>query len=181
MKSDGDLRSRVGAFAEQRKYSAATLERWLALDDADAAAVLGLARPLRLGENQLRGLWEWAQDIAHRDGSSVGTVLAAETVTAVLRSALGRNDKLKRIKMHLRRLRFPQLCAAEQRLTDLVRSLDLPGDVSVRLPEFLEGDEVQVEIVARDAESLQRAAARLQEAAATPACAEIFALLGEAP
>jgi hypothetical protein len=181
MKSDGNMTGRVREFAAQRKYGAATLERWLALTDADAAALLGVARPLRLGENQLRGLWEWAQDIARRDGSSVDAVLSGESVTAVLRSGLGRNDKLKRIRAHLRRLRFPQLCAAEERLLDLLRSLDLPRDVSVRLPEFLEGDELHVAIVARDAASLRRAAARLQAAADTPACAEIFALLGEAP
>ena len=49
------------------------------------------------------------------------------------------------------------------------------------LPEFLEGDEVQIAIVARDVASLRHAAAQLQAAADTPACAEMFALLGEAP
>jgi hypothetical protein len=172
----------IRAFARGRRYSAPTLERWLALEAADGLALLELAREMRLGENQLRDLWEWTEEIAQRDRRSLAQVLALEPVAAPRRSrSLGRNDKLKLIKAALRRLRFPQLVAAEERLAALVRQLDLPRNIRVTFPEFPEGDAVRVEIVANSVASFKAAADRLRAAAAAPACTAIFQVLEEAP
>jgi hypothetical protein len=172
----------IRAFARERRYSAPTLERWLALDSADGQALLELAQDLRLGENQLRDLWEWTEEIAQRDHRSLTQVLTHESVATPRRSrSLGRNDKLKLIKAALRRLRFPQLAATEERLAALVRQLDLPRNIRVTFPEFLEGDDVRIEIVADSVASLEAAADRLRAAAGTPACTAIFRILEEAP
>jgi hypothetical protein len=172
----------IRTFARERHYSAPTVERWLALEAANGLALLELAQELRLGENQLRDLWEWAEEIAQRDHTSLAQVVALEAVAAPRRSrSLGRNDKLKLIKTALRRLRFPQLAATEERLATLVGELDLPGNIRVTFAEFLEGDEVRIEIVANSVASLEAAAERLRAAAAAPACATIFQILEEAP
>jgi hypothetical protein len=169
-------------FAQERKYTSATIERWLALEPDDGRALLELARELRLGENQLRDLWEWTEEIALRDGVSLAQVLALAPVAAARRNrTVGRNDKLKLVKGVLRRLRFPQLASTEDRLAALVRQLDLPRNVRVTFPEFLEGDEVRIEIVANSLTSLEVAAERLQAAAQKPECQAIFQLLAEAP
>ncbi len=171
----------VRAFGAQRNYSTASIERWLRLTPGDGAALLELARELRLGENQLRDLWEWAEEIAARDGSALAEVFASETLAAARRRPVGRNDKLKLVKAALRRLRFPQLAAVEDRLSALVRELALPHNVRLALPEFLEGDALRVEIVADSPAALRAAAGRLHDAAQTHACALIFELLAEAP
>jgi hypothetical protein len=175
------LERSLHAFTAERKYSSATVDRWLRLAPADGAALLDLAQELRLGDNQLRDLWDWADEVAARDKQSLAEVLAVEAIAAVRRRGVGRSDKLKLIKAALRRRRFPQLAATEDRLAALVRDLGLPRNVRVTLPEFLEGDEVRIEIVANSTASLQDAAARLLAAAQTPACHAIFALLEEAP
>jgi hypothetical protein len=172
----------IRAFAHERRYGAPTLERWLALDPADGLALLELAQELRLGENQLRDLWEWTEEIAQRDQRSLAQVLALEPVAAPRRSrSLGRNDKLKLTKAALRRLRFPQLVAAEERLAALVRQLDLPRNIRVTFPEFLEGDDVRIEILADSVASLKAAADRLRAAAEAPPCTAIFQVLEEGP
>jgi hypothetical protein len=172
----------IRAFAHERRYGAPTLARWLALAPPDGQALLELARELRLGENQLRDLWDWAEEIAQRDHTSLVQVLAHESVTTPRRNrSLGRNDKLKLIKAALRRLRFPQLAAAEERLAALVRQLDLPHNIRVTFPEFLEGDEVRIEIVANSIASLEDAAERLRAVAGAPPFAAIFQILEEAP
>jgi hypothetical protein len=172
----------IRTFAHERRYGAPTLTRRLALDPADGQALLELARELRLGENQLRDLWDWAEEIAHRDHTSLAEVLVLEPVATPRRSSsLGRNDKLKLIKAALRRLRFPQLAAAEEHLAALVRQLDLPRNIRVTFPEFLEGDEVRIEIVADGVASLKAAADRLRAAAGEPAWTAIFEILEEAP
>ena len=171
----------VRSFTAERRYSQAMVERWLRLPSADAAALLDLAQELRLGENQLRDLWEWAEEIAERDRMSLAQVLALEPIAAARRQQLSRNDRLNLVKATLRRLRFPQLAAVENQLAARVRELGLPGNVRLTWPEFLEGDSMQIEIVADSAAALRDAAMRLLAAAQSPACDAIFALLADAP
>jgi len=169
------------AFAAERRYGAATLERWARLAPPDAAALGELVHELRLGENQLRDLWEWLDEIAARDGETLAAVLASDPVRTARQRHLSRNDRLKLIKGVLRKRRFPQLAAHEERLAALVHELNLPRAVRVTLPEFLEGDALHLEIVADSIDALRAAAEALRAAAHTSACAELFTLLGEAP
>jgi hypothetical protein len=178
---DATIDAAFRAFAAERRYGDATVARWLTLVPRDGAALFALARELRLGDHQLRDLWEWAEEIATRDGSSLTQVLETDPVAAARRRALGRNDKLKQLKGVLRRLRFPQLAAVEDRLHALVRELGLPDTVRVTLPEFLEGDIIRIEIVAGSAAALRDAVAGLLAATRTPACEAIFDVLTEAP
>ncbi|MFN8624531.1 MAG: hypothetical protein U0587_00855 [Candidatus Binatia bacterium] len=169
-------------FTAERRYGNAVVARWQALAPADGEALLELARELRLGEHQLRDLWDWAEEIAARDRLSLARVLALEPVRLGRRARhVGRNDKLRLVKTALRRLRFPELAATEERLTAMVRALRLPRNVRVSFPEFLEGDELRVEIVADSVAALAAAAERIGAAAETATCKAIFRLLGEAP
>lgn len=174
---DAHVEKAIRAYVAERGFHPTTLERWLELAPADAAALWELTRELRLGENQARDLWEWAEEIAARDQTSVAVVLADAIAAAGGKG--GRNERLKAIKSALRRLRFPALVAAEDRIATLVRALDLTRDVRLTVPEHLEGDEIRVEIVARDAAGLRAAADDLVRAASTSACEEIFDLLSD--
>lgn len=178
---DSEVRDRIRAYAGARAYSVATTERWLRLASPDGYALLQLALELRLGENQLRDLWDWAEEIAGRDRLTLRDVLVAQPVAVARARALGRNDKLTAIKSALRRLRFPQLAAVEDRLGVLIRSMQLPHHVRVALPPHLEGDQVRIEITVASADAWHAAAAALLAAADSPACSELFAVLGEAP
>lgn len=176
---DAAIEAAIRAYAAERGFQQTTLERWLALAPADAAAVWDLTRELRLGENQVDDLWKWAEEIAARDRTSIAAVLA--DVTAVVAGKGGRNERLKAIKSALRRRRFPALVAAEERIASLVRTLGLPRSVRLTVPEHLEGDDIRVEIVARDAAGLRAAAEALARAASTSTCEDIFELLSDPP
>lgn len=165
------------AFAAERQYRASTVDSWLALARTDGEALLRLAEELRLGENQLRDLWVWAEEIALRDRTTLAGVIECAAVAAARRRAGGRAERLKGVKQALRRLRFPQLAAQEARLAALVEALELPPTVRVRWPEFLEGDTLRFEFEARDPEALGASARALLAASARSECAEIFALL----
>jgi hypothetical protein len=176
---DPQTEKAIRAYAAERGFHPTTLERWLVLAPADATALWDLTRDLRLGENQARDLWEWAEETAARDRLSLAAVLA-EVVAAAGRTG-GRNERLKAVKSALRRRRYPQLVAAEDRIATLVRQLGLPRTVRFTIPDNLEGDEIRVEIVARNAAALQAAAAEVERAASTSACEEIFELLSDPP
>lgn len=168
---------RIRAYADQRGFKPGTLARWLEHSDDDAVALLELAAELRLGENQLLGVWTWSEEIALRDGLRLAEVLKAAEVQAIVQSSLGRNDKLERLRTALRRRRYPELTQAEETLSELVSRLNLPREVRVTWPPFLEGEDLRIEIVVRDPAGLARAAAALATAAATPEIEEIFDLL----
>lgn len=169
---DNELR----AYAKERGFRGETIQRWLALADEDRASLWDLTRELRLGENQMRDLWDWSEEIAARDATSIAAVLAHPSVKAA-RAAAGRGERLKGVKAALRRLRFPVLVEVQDRITTLTRTLELPRNVRLIVPEYLEGDEIRIEIVGGDAPSLRAAAEKVASAAATPACEEIFELL----
>jgi hypothetical protein len=171
--------SAILAFAESRKFSRLTLDRWCRLDAKDQATLLQLAERLRLGENQFRDFLDWSEEIALRDGCSVSEVWAREPVSTALARDLGRNELIGAVKTALRRLRFPQLVAAEDRLSELVKTLGLPRAVRLRLPEHLEGTEVRVEITAESPRVLRDNLAVLQRACNQPELDEIFRLLQE--
>jgi hypothetical protein len=176
-----DWRAEVQAWCRERRYRDSIRERWLGLPAADAEALWAVARELRLGENQLRDLWQWAEEIAARDGSSLQAVLEAPEIRAALERRLSRNDRLRLLRHALRRRRFPELAAVEDELHALVHAAGLPAHVRLELPVDLEGDAVQVRLVARTAEELVQGAAALLRWADSDACRRLFALLEEAP
>lgn len=149
------LRQRVGAFAAAHRLPPALAERWHGLAAADAEALADLAEALRLGENHLRDVLEWAEEIALRDGGGVADVLRRPAVVAALGRDLGRNEAVKAVREALRRLRFPRLVAAEERFERALRALRLPANVRLVAPPNLRDTELRLEIRAGDAESLR--------------------------
>lgn len=171
----------VAAFARERRYAEPTQQRWSQLSDTDAAALLRLAQPLQLSENQLRDLWQWLEDVAQRDQLTLAAVLESSALKLVMRSSLGRAEKIKAFKSKLRELRFPQLVAAEQQARQLISALELPRQIVVELPAHLEGESIRFSITATTSAALQQAATALLAASAQPQCTELFRLLEEAP
>lgn len=167
----------IRAYARERRLRPDTEERWGRYSSADAAAVLALAAPLRLGDNQLRDFFDMLDDIAARRGISVAAVLDDPALREVAARDLGRSDRVKALKACLRRLRYPQLSAALDRLSRLRAELGLPSGARLELPENLEGDALTLSVRAASAAELRVKLQRLVRAAETPQCAEIFAIL----
>ncbi|MBI1815494.1 MAG: hypothetical protein HYR72_10985 [Deltaproteobacteria bacterium] len=170
----------VHAYAAARRFSTATRERWLRLASSDQAALLRLAEQLRLGENQFRDFLDCSEDIAGRDGCTIGEVWAREPMVTTLARDLGRNQMIAALRAALRPLRFPQLAAADARLAELVRQLNLPAGVRLQFPLQLEGDEVRVELRANSAAALRECAAAVQRALDSPALDDVFRTLEHA-
>jgi hypothetical protein len=168
----------VRAYAAGKHFGAASLERWLAHDEAGRLALLAVAERLRLGENQLRDVLEAAEDVAARQGSSLAAVLTGKEVSTALGAEVGRNEAIKGVKNALRRLRYPQLSAAEGRLKGLIGKLGLPAGVSAEAPPNLEGENLTVTLRARSAAELRARAAGVVGALNGPEVDEIFAILG---
>lgn len=162
-------------YARERHFSAATTERWLRCAARDG--LLDLAVRLRLGENQFRDLLDLLEDCAVRHRCDARAVLELPPVSAVLRGKLGRNDTIKALKAALRRLRYPQLSATEERLKDLARSLALPRAVQIGFPDHLEGTQLTLTVQAGSATELRGLLGACARAAERAEVDEMFRLL----
>lgn len=167
----------VRAYAAEKRFSAATLERWLTQPPVDRDALLELAARLRLGENQLRDILDDLAAIGSRRDCGIDTLLQGADLRAVLGRALPRNEAIKALKQALRRLRYPQLSAAQQHLAALGKALGLPAGVCIDVPENLEGEHIAVTLRAGSAAELRAQARAVAAALRGSAVDEMFALL----
>lgn len=168
----------VRAYAAAKRFSAATVERWLRSPEADQNALLAIVERLRLGENHVRDLLDALEAIVARRGCTFADVLAEPSIASVLAAGHARNETVHALKQALRRLRFPQLTATEERLRATVKQMGLPTGATIALPEGLEGEEVVLSVRATSAAELRRRVAAAAAAVSGTAVDEIYRVLG---
>ena len=168
----------IRAYAADKGFHPQTLERWLGWDPADGGALERLAFALKISENHLRDLMDWLEELALRDGVTIQSMLIAKAVDDISTNPrLGRADKLKRIKEHLRRMRFPRLAETEDAIRAKIQELKLAPEIRLSVAPGLEGSNLRVEFAAADLAEFKRLAEKLSRAAEKISAAEIFALL----
>ncbi len=154
------------------------MERWLSWKPSDRDALLELAWALKLGENHLRDLMDWLEEIALRDSVSICDILRENSMATIQSDPrLGRGDRLKRIKDRVRRLRFPRLSRLEDAIQSKIRELKLHPQVRLSVAPGLEGGALHVEFNASSGEELSSLIDRLAGAAKSGQIADIFVLL----
>lgn len=152
--------------------------RWLGWDQPARDSLYRLASGLKVGENHLRDLLDWLEEIALRDQSRIQDILASTPITHIESDPrLGRADKLKRIKEEIRRLRFPRLAQTEDSIRARIQELKLHPGIRFTVPPGLEGGRLWVELSASTHSELKKLTIKLAEAADKVIVSEIFALL----
>ena len=170
------MTNEIQAYCRQREFSPRSEARWLALNDTDRAALLSLMQEIKAGENHFKDLLDWLEEIALRDGAAIATLV--KTLSAIIDDPrLGRNEKLKRLKDELRRLRFPRLARVEDEIQRRVRELKLAKGVSLTVPVGLEGGSVTLKIEAGSADEMRALVQNVAAAVESSPMNEIFSLL----
>ena len=166
----------IQSYCRQRGFSLRIQDRWLALDDADRSALLSLMQEIKAGENHFKDVLDWLEEIELRDGVRIAALLK-NLSTTIDDPRLGRNDKLKRLKDELRRIRFPRLARIEDEIQRRVRELKLAPGLSLSVPVGLEGGAVTIKIEAGSADEMRALVRSLAGAAESGPMNEIFSLL----
>ncbi|MGH7783803.1 MAG: hypothetical protein ACREO5_08210 [Candidatus Binatia bacterium] len=139
---------------------------------------MSIALALKAGENHLRDLMDWLEEIEARDGVPVRDVLQSSAIENIKTDPrLGRADRLKRIKDQIRRMRFPRLSHIEDSIQSRIRELKLQPDIKLSVPPGLEGGDLRVEFSAASTNELKNLIKKLGDAADSQSLAEIFAML----
>jgi hypothetical protein len=168
----------IQEYATSKGFHPQFQQRWLNWHPKDGAALLALALSLKAGENHLRDLMDWLEEIALRDGIAIYEVLESRAMYEISTNPrLGRADRLKRIKDQIRRIRFPRLSQVEDLIQLKMRQLKLQPSVRLSVPAGLEGGDLQVEFAAGSPAELKNILAKLNAAAETETLAEIYTLL----
>ena len=174
--------SAIHDYAKAKGFHRQTLERWLGWKPADRDALEAIVVSLKIGENHLRDMMEWLEEISLRDRVSISEILASRALFAVKTDPrLGRADRLKRIKEQLRRLRYPRLAGIEDAIRQKIQALKLPAEIRLSVPAGLEGGRLQVEFSAASLAELQSFTDQLSAAAASNFATDIFALMSGRP
>jgi len=152
--------------------------RWLSWEVTDRAALTELTLGLKIGENQLRDLMDWLEEVAARDRTKIYQILGDPSIVDVMTDPrLGRADKVKRIKDRLRRLRFPRLAQTEDAIREKIQALKLHPGIKLSVPPGLEGGRLQAGLSAARQQEFKNLSAKLSEAVEKSTVAEIFNLL----
>ncbi|MSQ47317.1 MAG: hypothetical protein EXR78_02840 [Deltaproteobacteria bacterium] len=173
------LHEHIVTYAQEKRLSPQTLARWQAWSEEDQAALLVVVRVLQLGDNHLRDFLDWLEEITTRDGGTTRELLTRAEISQPLQNALSRNDKLKAVKEALRRLRYPRLSRLEEEVRAGVKALDLGNRIQLSFPPMLEGEEITVEIKARNLQELIDNLSRVQHRVADGSLLRLFALFDE--
>lgn len=172
----------IRRYGNAKGFHPQTLKRWLGWDQTARDSLFRLAAGLKIGENHLRDLMDWLEEIALRDHSTIEAILVSKRITDIESDPrLGRADKLKRIKEELRRLRLPRLAQLEDSIRERIQELRLHPEIRLTVPQGLEGGKLRVELSASSPEELEKLSTKLVEAAGTDTVRQIFALLTAEP
>ncbi len=111
-----NLEAKIHAYAQEKRLHPQTVRRWHTWEERDQEALWCLAKELQIGENHLRDLIDWLEEISLRDDKPPAKILERQEIQRVLSRPLSRNDKLKEVKAELRKLRYPRLSQLEGQL-----------------------------------------------------------------
>jgi len=148
----------IRAWAAERRLPYGNLERWLRFDAAGRAALLDLARELKMRTGQMMTVIDLLDEISLRGNIDAASILAADDVRDALAAGGSAPARAARLIRMLRDIRFPRLAQLREDLEAAITALALPLQVVVRLPADLASDELVVEIHARNPAEMARAA-----------------------
>ncbi len=154
---------RIAAYAQRKHLSGTTLARWQAWPATDQAALFSLLQDLQCGENHLKDLLDWFEEISARDEQTVADILERRELRSAWATSGSRHDKLKAVKAVLRRIRYPRLTHLEENVRQAVKALDLGRTGQVSFPSDFEGDEVTITLTVRNVHELRNGLSQLQQ------------------
>ncbi len=130
----------------REEVSRSNIRRLSALTSDDRKAFLSLASPLKLGENRLREILTFLEEIYRRNRWSTRDIVGRPEVQTILcQGELTPSQKTDRIKKVLMNLRYPKMHRLEEQFEKKRRDLNLPSKLLLHHHPFFEGKGLKVE------------------------------------
>ena len=149
-----EIDARIRELAAERRISQSHVDRWLAMDLPSRAAILDIARTLRLRTGQLVTALDTLDEIAVRERVTVAAILERVEIRRIANGPGSAPSRASALLEALRTLRYPRLKEMQERLRAEVSALKLPRGISIDLPRELGSDELTVSLRVRSGDDL---------------------------
>ena len=149
-----EIDAQIRTIAAERRLPQSHLERWLAMDSTSRAAMLDIARALRLRTGQLVTILDTLDEIAVREHATVAAILDRPEVRRIADGSGSAPSRASALLEVLRTLRYPRLKKMQEQLRSEVAALKLPRGISIDLPKELGSDELTVSLRVRSGAEL---------------------------
>src|SRR5258706_10703817 len=156
MMRDETTASAIRACAENRHLDETHTERWLAMVTPSRMGLLDVAERLNLRTGQLAAAIDLLDEIEVREGISPAQTLLREEVQRSFKLTGSGPWRAAAFIEALRKIRFPRLREAEERLSSGIAALKLPSGIRVELPKDLGSDELTIRLGARTGRELEK-------------------------
>jgi ParB family chromosome partitioning protein len=140
------MEEEIKRYVLKEEVSRTNIRRISALSPKDRMALLSLISPLKLGENRLREILTYLEEITKRDRLTILEILKGPEIQAVLsHQELTPPQKADRMKKALMGLRYPRMHNMETKFEKKRKELNLPPNVSLQHQPFFEGRGLKME------------------------------------
>jgi len=161
------LERRLREYMVRQGLSLAAAVRFIQLDKEAQGAILPLLTALRPGENRVKEIITYLQEVSLRDGVSISSLLTRGDIVELLGDLEAPlPQRIERLRRIVKKMRFPLLTAIEEKFAAYKQSLSLPPRISFHPPPFFEGEEFRMELRFKDFRAFRELTAKLHEIAA---------------
>ncbi len=161
------MEDEVKRFVVEEEVSRSNIRRLAAFSANDRKAFLSLVSPLKLGENRLREVLTFLEEIAGRDQVTVEAVIGRPDIQSILcQKEMTPSQRTEKVKTLLTRFRYPRMHQLEERFEAKRKELNLPIGLTLRHAPYFEGKGLKIELQCETMEqyrTLLSALAGLQE------------------
>jgi ParB-like chromosome segregation protein Spo0J len=148
----------------QKKLSLSASALFPHLDKKGQQTILPLLEALRPGENRLKEIISFLQEVSLRDGVSIHSLLARGDIGKILSDhETQRPQRIEQLRRIVKEMRFPRLIEMEKKFAEYKRSLSLPPEISFHPPPFFEGEEYRMELRFKDFGAFRELVTRLHQ------------------
>jgi len=140
------MEDEIKTYVLREEVSRSNIRRLSTLTPDNRMAVLSLISSLKLGENRLREVLTFLEEVSRRNRCEGKDIVRRPEIQEILsQKELTPSQKTERIKKILADLRYPKLNQLEKTFEKKRKDLNLPSNISLHHPSFFEGKRLKIE------------------------------------
>jgi hypothetical protein len=136
----------IKEYVFKEEVSRSNIRKLANLTPGDRVAILLLISPLKLGENRLREILTFLEEISRKNQCKAKEIVQRADIQVILsQKEFTPSQKTERIKKVLMDLRYPKMHQLEEEFQKKRKDLNLSSSISLHHSPFFEGRELKVE------------------------------------
>jgi ParB family chromosome partitioning protein len=140
------MEDEIKEYVLKEEVSRSNIRKLANLTPDDRVAILSLISPLKLGENRLREILTFLEEISRKSQCQAKEIVQRADIQVILaQKEFTPSQKTERIKKVLMDLRYPKMHQLEEEFQKKRKDLNLPSCISLHHSPFFEGKELRVE------------------------------------